>query len=173
MWLSITLVLIIVTVTLVYQVDIKRGIDNNFQNTNTTMNTSNIKIVGDKLTDKQWKMGSTHTIAWSVDNVPEGQYVTEIDFVDVSTKLSVGSIPHGVNETKNGMYKTEYKVSTILLGGDAIQPLNPGRYQLLFKILKLEADNGTSQDPYRPKYSPEYFYEVVAESYGDIVDVTS
>ncbi len=170
LWVSVPIILIVVASIFVYKLVPNDATIGNYQTNNKTMNTSNIKIVPGPLINKAWKLGSTQTISWKIENVPQGKFVTVIDLVD-KEKLSVGEIPHTVNETVDGDYKSDYVASTILVGGDAIQPLNPGKYQLRFRILELEFDNGNSTDPYRPKYSPEYFFEVTSESFGGEVSV--
>jgi hypothetical protein len=135
-------------------------------------NTSTINISPKKLKDTLWKIGSKQTISWEIDSLPpEGEYVTEINLVDQTTKLSVGSIPASMSKATNGLHTIDYNVSTLILGGDAIQPLNPGKYQLKYKIIKLEADDGKTVS-YRPKYSPEYFMEIISEVSGEDVEVT-
>ena len=171
LWVSISIALIVAVSIFAYRFIPKNSTIGNYQTNNKTMISSNIKIVPGPLTNKTWKLGSTQTISWGIANVPKGKYVTVIDLVDTQTKLSVGNIPHTVNETVDGDYKIDYVVSTILIGGDAIQPLNPGKYQLRYRILELEFDNGNSADPYRPRYSPGYFFEVASESFGGEVSV--
>lgn len=170
LWVSVPIILIAVASIFVYKLVPNNGTLGNYQTNNKTMNTSNIKIVPGPLINKTWKLGSTQTISWKIENVPQGKFVTVIDLVD-KEKLSVGEIPHTVNETVDGDYKSDYVASTIFVGGDAIQPLNPGKYQLRFRILELELDNGNSADPYRPRYSPGYFFEVASESFGGEVSV--
>jgi len=150
--------------------DLNIGLGQNKIKNNQIMNTTNIKITPNKLENTVWKKGSKQAISWSVENLPEGEYVTEIKLIDTATDKVVGSIPSITSETANGSHKIEYGVGSLLFGGDAIQPLNPGKYQLKFQILKLEKDDGTVES-YKPKYSPEYFFEVAAESLGDVVEV--
>jgi len=138
-------------------------------NNSKNMNTTGIKIVPGKLENTVWKKGSKQTISWGIENLPEGKYVTEIKLIDTSIDKVVGSIP-STSDTTSGSHQTEYNVGSVLFGGDAIQPLNPGKYQLKFQILKLEEDDGTTES-YKPKYSPEYFFEVAAEAYGDKIEV--
>jgi hypothetical protein len=141
-----------------------------YVNKSKNMNSTETKIIPGKLKENVWKEDSMQKISWTIENLPEGNYVVEIKLIDTSTNNVVGSIHNVTPDTKNGTYSMDYKPSTILIGGDAIQALNPGTYQLKFQILKLEVDDGTI-DSYKPSYAPGYFFEVVAESLGEVVEV--
>lgn len=82
----------------------------------------------------EWTIGSNQKVSWNLSGLPEGKYNIVIFLKDTSENGISGDIATIL--AANGSGEISYKVGSVLVGGDALNPVKVGKHEIHLRLYK-------------------------------------